>query len=96
MSEQFNPADHFITTSYEARPEDVNRVLLLYSGGLDTSVMLKWIQDHYDAEVEYATRRLTTAMGPILIVAMSVMVGFFALAVYMPMWDLTKMASHAK
>ena len=26
-------------------------MLLLYSGGLDTSVMLKWIQDHYDAEV---------------------------------------------
>jgi argininosuccinate synthase len=39
------------TSSYEALPEDVNRVLLLYSGGLDTSVMLKWIQDHYGAEV---------------------------------------------
>jgi argininosuccinate synthase len=26
-------------------------VVLLYSGGLDTSVMLKWIQDQYDAEV---------------------------------------------
>ena len=37
--------------SYEARPEEVNRVLLLYSGGLDTSVMLKWIQDEYGAEV---------------------------------------------
>jgi argininosuccinate synthase len=30
--------------SYEARPDEVRRVLLLYSGGLDTSVMLKWIQ----------------------------------------------------
>src|ERR687884_2387833 len=39
------------TASYEARPEEVGRVLLLYSGGLDTSVMLKWIQDEYDAEV---------------------------------------------
>jgi argininosuccinate synthase len=37
--------------SYEADPSDVRRVLLLYSGGLDTSVMLKWIQEHYDAEV---------------------------------------------
>jgi argininosuccinate synthase len=26
-------------------------VVLLYSGGLDTSVMLKWIQDEYEAEV---------------------------------------------
>jgi argininosuccinate synthase len=39
------------TTSYEAAPEDVQRVLLLYSGGLDTSVMLKWIQERYEAEV---------------------------------------------
>jgi argininosuccinate synthase len=39
------------TASYEARPEDVARVLLLYSGGLDTSVMLKWIQDAYGAEI---------------------------------------------
>src|SRR5436189_4475848 len=39
------------TASYEAAPGDVGRVLLLYSGGLDTSVMLKWIQDEYEAEV---------------------------------------------
>jgi len=36
---------------YLALPHEVHRVVLLYSGGLDTSVMLKWIQDHYDAEV---------------------------------------------
>src|SRR5205809_1581469 len=39
------------TASYEAEPSEVGRVLLLYSGGLDTSVMLKWIQDEYEAEV---------------------------------------------
>jgi argininosuccinate synthase len=39
------------TASYEARPDEVGRVLLLYSGGLDTSVMLKWIQDAYEAEI---------------------------------------------
>ncbi len=37
--------------SYQADPEQVERVLLLYSGGLDTSVMLKWIQELYDAEI---------------------------------------------
>lgn len=31
--------------------EEVDTVVLLYSGGLDTSVMLKWIQDTYKAEV---------------------------------------------
>ncbi len=44
--------------SYEAGPGDVSRVLLLYSGGLDTSVMLKWIQDHYGAEVVALTVNL--------------------------------------
>src|SRR3954462_11919671 len=37
--------------SYLADPSEVGRVLLLYSGGLDTSVMLHWIQEHYEAEV---------------------------------------------
>ena len=46
------------TATYLARPEDVQRVLLLYSGGLDTSVMLKWIQDEYQAEVVALTVNL--------------------------------------
>ncbi len=33
-------------------------MLLLYSGGLDTSVMLKWIQDEYEAEVVALTVNL--------------------------------------
>src|SRR6187549_36006 len=46
------------TASYLAEPDEVNKVLLLYSGGLDTSVMLKWIQDEYDAEVVALTINL--------------------------------------
>ncbi|MBS1266037.1 MAG: Argininosuccinate synthase [Candidatus Woesearchaeota archaeon] len=38
-------------SSYEAQPEKVNKVLLLFSGGLDTSCMIKWIEQKYDAEV---------------------------------------------
>lgn len=37
--------------SYEAHKGEVKKVVLLYSGGLDTSVMLKWIQDEYKAQV---------------------------------------------
>jgi argininosuccinate synthase len=46
------------TASYEAAPEDVHRVLLLYSGGLDTSVMLRWIAERYGAEVVTLTVNL--------------------------------------
>jgi argininosuccinate synthase len=49
---------HRPTASYEADPAEVGRVLLLYSGGLDTSVMLKWIQEHYEAEVVALTVNL--------------------------------------
>src|SRR3954451_5844465 len=45
-----DPTQQRPTASYEADPAAVDRVLLLYSGGLDTSVMLKWIQDAYEAE----------------------------------------------
>ena len=44
--------------TYLAEPGEVGRVLLLYSGGLDTSVMLKWIQDEYEAEVVALTVNL--------------------------------------
>ena len=48
MSEQ---RAHVPIASYEADPDQVARVLLLYSGGLDTSVMLHWIQERYGAEI---------------------------------------------
>jgi argininosuccinate synthase len=44
--------------SYQADPTKVGRVLLLYSGGLDTSVMLRWIQETYEAEIVTLTVNL--------------------------------------
>jgi type II secretory pathway component PulF len=54
--------------------------------------MLRQIAIHYDDEVAYAVKRLSDSIGPILIVGLAAVIGFFALAIYMPMWDLTKMA----
>ena len=48
MPEISSPAT---TARYLAQPHEVHRVVLLYSGGLDTSVMLRWIQEQYDAQV---------------------------------------------
>ncbi len=58
MSAESNPQTTSRTAGYEADPAEVNRVLLLYSGGLDTSVILKWIQDSYEAEVVCLTVNL--------------------------------------
>lgn len=46
-----NKTSYIKVASYEAQVGKVKKVLLLYSGGLDTSVMLKWIQDKYKAQV---------------------------------------------
>ncbi len=61
------------------------------SGNLDE--MLREITRHYDDEVEYAVKGLSDAIGPILIVGLAAVVGFFALAIFMPMWDLTQLAT---
>jgi argininosuccinate synthase len=58
MAETTKQTPHTTTASYEADPSQVGRVLLLYSGGLDTSVMLKWIADEYEAEVVTLTVNL--------------------------------------
>ncbi len=31
--------------------DKINKILLAYSGGLDTSVSIKWLQDKYEAEI---------------------------------------------
>jgi len=53
--------------------------------------MLQAVSVHYDDEVEYAVKGLSDAIGPVLIVALAAVVGFFALAIFLPMWDITKM-----
>jgi type IV pilus assembly protein PilC len=61
------------------------------SGKIDE--MLRAVAIHYDSEVEYAIKSLSDAIGPILIVGLAAVVGFFALAIFMPMWDLTQLAT---
>ena len=62
-------------------------------GAGNLEAMLDDLAAHYDEEVEYAVSEMTEAIGPILIVVLAAVVGFFALAIFMPMWDMTKLAS---
>lgn len=43
--------EYIKVASYEGKKGEIKKVVLLYSGGLDTSVMIKWIQDQYNAQV---------------------------------------------
>ena len=60
------------------------------SGNLED--LLQDVATHYDTEVEYAMKKMSEAIGPILTVGLAAVVGFFALAIFLPMWDLTLMA----
>ena len=40
-----------MSTVNKSAKKDVKKVVLAYSGGLDTSVILKWLQDEYQCEV---------------------------------------------
>jgi type IV pilus assembly protein PilC len=64
------------------------------SGSLDD--MLREISIHYDEEVGYAVNRMSEALGPALVVGLAAVVGFFALAIFLPMWDLTQIATKMK
>lgn len=44
-------ANYVKVASHEAKKGEFTKCLLLYSGGLDTSVMLKWIQEEYQSDV---------------------------------------------
>jgi len=60
------------------------------SGTLDE--MLEKVADFYDQEVDHAVKNLSSMIEPILLLFMAGLVLFLALAIFMPMWDMTKMA----
>jgi type IV pilus assembly protein PilC len=62
------------------------------SGNLET--MLDDIAEHYDAELAYATKKLADSIVPVLTVALAVVVGFFALAIYLPIVDMVNVQTH--
>ncbi len=53
---------------------------------LDT--MLEELAEHYDDEVNVAVEKMTDSLGPMLILCLGVVILFFALAIFMPMWDM--------
>ena len=56
------------------------------SGSLD--LMLNDIALHYDVELSFTLKRFSDSLGPILTVSLALVIGFFALAIYLPMLDL--------
>jgi type IV pilus assembly protein PilC len=50
--------------------------------------MLMEVSQHYETEIDFKLRRLTSAIEPILIIGLGAMMLLMALAVFMPMWNM--------
>jgi type IV pilus assembly protein PilC len=55
----------------------------------DLGGMMNKVADFYDRDIEYTVKRLTTLMEPLLTIFLGVIVGFVAIAMYMPIFSLT-------
>jgi MSHA biogenesis protein MshG len=70
-------------------------VIQMISVGEDTGSvdeLMFNVADFYEREVDYDIRNLSTAIQPILIVFLAIMVFILALGVFLPMWDLVQVA----
>ena len=62
------------------------------SGSIDT--LMNDVAEYYEREVDYDLRNLSTAIEPLLVVGMGILVLILALGVFLPMWDLAHAAFH--
>lgn len=60
------------------------------TGSVDT--MLLDVAEYYEREVEYDMKNLTSAIEPVLVIAIGGMVLVLALGVFLPMWNLAAVA----
>ncbi|MFW5451206.1 MAG: type II secretion system F family protein [Methylophagaceae bacterium] len=66
-------------------------VIQMISVGEDTGAvddMLDEVANFYEREVDYDTKQLSSAIEPIMITIIGIMVLILALGVFLPMWDL--------
>ena len=70
-------------------------VMQMMSVGEETGAvddMMDEVADFYEREVEYDLKNISSAIEPILIIAIGIMVLILALGVFLPMWNLTELA----
>lgn len=70
-------------------------VIQMLSVGENTGMiddLLVEVADYYDREVDYDLKNLSTAIEPVLIAVIGVIVLILALGVFLPLWDLAKAA----
>jgi MSHA biogenesis protein MshG len=70
-------------------------VLQMIAVGEETGAlgdMMGEVAGHYQKEVDYAIKTLGAQIEPLMIIVLGAMILVFALGVFLPMWDLSRVA----
>ncbi len=70
-------------------------VLQMLAVGEETGAvdqMMEEVSDFYEREVDFELQNLSSAIEPILIVSVGILVMILALGIFLPMWEMTSMA----
>ena len=70
-------------------PKIVSRMTRVGEESGNLSEVLDYLADFYELEVDTATKNLSTMLEPILLVVIGTVVGFVAMAIINPIYDLT-------
>lgn len=76
-------------SSYKVFPDLLTKMITVgeKSGSLDTSFL--YLADFYDGELDEVTKNLETVLEPILLVVIGLIVGFLAISIIGPIYELT-------
>lgn len=94
MKEQIQAGGSIIQAAYACRlfgPLEKQMLAVSEETG-ELGGMLEEIALYYQREVDYDLKRMTDIIEPVLLLGIAVMVLLLALAVYMPIWSLVKLA----
>ena len=66
-------------------------VLQMVSAGVESGqldALMDKVADYYETESDYTIKNLSTLIEPLLLAVLGVVVGFIALAIFLPMWSM--------
>lgn len=72
-------------------PETVTQMLNIAESSASIGIISQKIADHYDREIDHSLKRLTSLFEPLMILFVGIVVALLALAILMPIFDLTKL-----
>jgi len=70
-------------------PEIVPQMISIGETAGNLSKTLMYLSDHYESEVSDITKNLSNSLEPVLLVVMGIVVGFVAVSVITPIYELT-------